>query len=237
MVKDGFIQVQREWYDNTIRAAQRHEIMRQRNINESKRCRSNFSGLVDIDLPENKAALARRRVADGAEFCDQQKRCRAEVEEGEVVRNRMDGPAAVESPGLRPPFPASTISSAASTVRANAASGSGANGNAATSSSTIRAPSPIPSTFADSIRGSVGGSVSGSSPIRSISLAPSVIIDPNYKLVELSDSQLYVVFGLEPNTATSFPESSTLPEDQDAQGEDEQMADATVATTPVGVAA
>lgn len=223
MVKDGFIQVEREWYDNTIRAAQRREIMRQRNINESKRRRSNFSGLVDIDSPENKAALAKRRVADDAEFRDQQKRRRAEVEEGEVVRNRMDGPAAVESP--------------ASTVRANAASGSGANGNAVASSSAIRAPSPIPSTFADSIRGSVAGSVSGSSPIRSISPTPSVIINPNYKLVELSDSQLYAAFGLEPNTATSFPESSTLPEDQDAQGEDEQMADATVATTPVGVAA
>ncbi|KAJ7791470.1 hypothetical protein B0H14DRAFT_3160845 [Mycena olivaceomarginata] len=187
---------------------------------------------------QNVKGKGKARTRNDADFRDQQrKKRRAEIEEGEVVRNRMDGPATVESSSVRPLSPASTINSAVSTVRANVVSGSGANCNAVASSSAIRAPSPIPSTFADSIRRSVAGSVSGSSPIRSISPTPSVIIDPNYKLVELSDSQLYAAFGLEPNTATSFPESSTQPEDQDAQSEDEQMADATVATTSVGVAA
>ncbi|KAF7333148.1 polyprotein [Mycena venus] len=152
-VARGNVQVPAEWYEETIKAAQRREVARARSIRESKRNRSNLAGLSNINSAENKAALAKKRALEEEEFQNdmreqaaQRKRTRNEVEEGEVSDATVTGSSGSGAKPNAPVVPTAGSGSSGQT------SSKGAFRDKPSTPSSIA--SPAPTTVAGSLAGS-----------------------------------------------------------------------------------
>ncbi|KAF8160320.1 hypothetical protein K438DRAFT_1985747 [Mycena galopus ATCC 62051] len=86
MLRDGFVEVPKAWYDHIVEGEQRRLVAKQRNIRESQKARENSAGLrnANIESAASRARVAQKRARDEEAFQEASKRRHQEAEEGEV---------------------------------------------------------------------------------------------------------------------------------------------------------
>jgi hypothetical protein len=170
MLRDGFVEVSKLWYDHIIEGEQRRVVAKQRNIRESQKTRENSAGLR-IETAASRARVAQKRARDEEVFQEASKRRHQEAEEGEVRETPAPQPAPVVVPVgshvVQAPLSSSTSTpNSTPTVIATASGWSPSStifgsSNAIASGSGYRSPSAAPSSF---YVGSTSGSVAAMSP-------------------------------------------------------------------------
>ncbi|KAF8139135.1 hypothetical protein K438DRAFT_1786034 [Mycena galopus ATCC 62051] len=171
MLRDGFVEVPKAWYDHIVEGEQRRLVAKQRNIRESQKARENSAGLrnANIESAASRARVAQKRARDEEAFQEASKRRHQEAEEGEVRETPAPEQAPVVTPVESPVVPLSNSTSTPNSTPTVLATASGpapslaafSRPNAAASGSGYRSPSPTPSSF---YVGSRAGSVAAMSP-------------------------------------------------------------------------